>query len=155
MDISKLLGAGGGAGGAQAGAYMANAMGGLGGLGGVSGGPKLGGGLPPMQRGGGQPGGSPGGFMGMAQGNPNGMTIEDVWGGGTNPSIGYRMGGMAALSPYNQQALMERMNQGAPQPPTGMNPNMTAPFFSAAQGGMSPQMGAGRPIGGFFSRMGR
>lgn len=145
MDISKILGAGGGNGAG----YMANAMGGLGGLGGVSGGPKLGGGLPPMQRGGvQQPGGAPGGFMGMA-GNPNGMRIEDVWGGGTNPAIGYKMGGMSALSPYNQQVLMERMDQQAPQPPVGMpNPNMTAPFYSAAQG-------AGRPMGGFFSRMGR
>lgn len=144
MDISKILGAGGGNGAG----YMANAMGGLGGLGGVAGGPKLGGGLPPMQRGGQQPGPAPNGFIGLAAPS-GGMQIEDVFGRGTMPSLAYKMGGMSALSPFHQQIAQQKMDQAAPQPPTGMpNPNMTAPFFSAAQG-------AGRPMGGFFSRMGR
>lgn len=138
MDISKILGAGGGGGG-QAMNFARNAMGGLGGLGGTQ---MMGPGAGP------KPGPAPNPMGGQGGPGWQGMTPEDMWGGGTNPAIAYRMGGMSALNPFNQQMLQQRLDQANPPPASplaGMNPNALAPYYTANRGG--PQ------VGGLFGKM--
>lgn len=144
MDISKILGAGGGAGGGQMGAFAANAMGGLGGFGGV----RM---MGPGGTGGNKP---PGGAPGQENPYPNVNSIEDVFDGGTIPSLRYRFGGMAALTPFQQAVLQQRQQQqqlGAPQM-QGPNPNAMSMMMPRG-GGMPGGMPGGGPRGGIFGRM--